>query len=226
MQLFVPNTPSTEVIEQVVLGLGRYTADWFKAQPAPENDGAEFFPSAIHTVDIIHVIEKLWKAGECLYREGSDEVREWVEAQRERLYRGEVEDILYELGNRLDAIPKTGPGNKGKRKRLEQIGQYIVNRGPERMNYDELLARDLEISTGMIEGAIKNIIGRRFDHGGSRWIKERAEALLHLRCMEVNGDWEAFENYVHGRIKTEQQGRQLRLQSRTPVALPVVNKAA
>jgi hypothetical protein len=25
-----------------------------------------------------------------------------------------------------------------------------------------------------------------------RWIPERAEVLLHLRCIELNGDWEQF----------------------------------
>jgi hypothetical protein len=25
-----------------------------------------------------------------------------------------------------------------------------------------------------------------------RWIPGRAEALLHLRCIEINGDWELF----------------------------------
>lgn len=358
---YVPNAPSTEVIEQAVLGLGRYTGAWFEAQPAPEDDGdvlivmadgkgapmatdteltrrrgkrrnrrtaasarhrgrakrkrhpkkprrkkgdksknakmatlvvmytlerrgkkllgpinrrvyasfapkrhafefarreadkrgftrasgkpvqivtdgdpdlatyaAQFFPEAIHTVDIMHVIEKLWKAGECLYREGSQELEDWVEDQKTRLYAGEVEEILYEIGCRRDAIPKTGPGNKGKRKRLAEVAQYIVNRGPERMNYDELLNQDLEISTGMVEGAIKNIIGRRFDHGGSRWIKERAEALLHLRCIAVNGDWDAFVDYVHNRVraKAAAEARPIRLQSREPMPLPALAKAA
>ncbi len=193
-----------------------------------ESYGAELFPGAIHTTDVMHVIEKLWKAGECLFKEGSDELREWVEQQKERLYDGEVEQILYEIGRRHDAIPRTGPGNKGKRKRLDDVCKYLVNRGPERMNYDELLHRDLEISTGMIEGAVKNVIGRRFDHGGSRWIKERAEALLQLRCIEVNGDWDVFMNWVHDRLKADAQrhGRLLRLQSRTPAPLPVVDQAA
>jgi MoaA/NifB/PqqE/SkfB family radical SAM enzyme len=31
------------------------------------------------------------------------------------------------------------------------------------------------------------------------WIKERAEALPQLRCIEVNGDWEAFIAFVHER---------------------------
>lgn len=361
LAMFVPNTPSTEVIEQAVLGLGRYTADWVELQPAPEGDGevliamfdskgaptataselqrrrgkrkkrrqapsprhrgrarrkrwgkkerrkkgdksknakmatmfvmytlkryrgkllgpinrrvyasfapkrhafeiarreadkrgfgegsgklvqivtdgdddlalyaAEFFPSAPHTIDIIHVIEKLWTAGEALFREGSDELHDWIEKQKERLYRGEVEAILHELAERLDRIPKTGPGNKGKRKRIEGVCKYLVNRGAEKMNYDALIAQDLEISSGPMEGAIKNVIGRRFDHGGCRWIKERAEALLQLRCIAVNGDWEDFTNYVHDRMRaeTENKGILLRLQSRTPAPLPELESAA
>jgi hypothetical protein len=34
------------------------------------------------------------------------------------------------------------------------------------MNYGDLLAADLEIGSGAVEGAIKNIIGVRFDKGG------------------------------------------------------------
>jgi hypothetical protein len=33
--LFVPGTPSTEVIEHTVLGLGRHTAAWFEQDPVP-----------------------------------------------------------------------------------------------------------------------------------------------------------------------------------------------
>ena len=30
-----------------------------------------------------------------------------------------------------------------------------------------------------------------------RWIPERAEALLHLRCIELNGDWENFITWTY-----------------------------
>jgi hypothetical protein len=53
----------------------------------------------------------------------------------------------------------------------------------------------------MVEGAIKNLIGKRCDHGGMRWIKERAEAVVQLRCIEANGDWEAFISFVHDRLQ-------------------------
>lgn len=37
------------------------------------------FPKAIHTIDIMHVIEKLRPAGECIYKESSKELNKWVE---------------------------------------------------------------------------------------------------------------------------------------------------
>jgi hypothetical protein len=50
----------------------------------------EFFPDAIHTVDVMHVLEKLWSAGECLHREGSKELQKWFDTQRDKLYDGKV----------------------------------------------------------------------------------------------------------------------------------------
>lgn len=174
-----------------------------------------------------HVIEKLWTAGEVLFREGTPELKDWVDAQKDRLYAGDTEAIFDELVRQLDRIPVTGPGNKGRRSRLHAVCNYIVNR-VEKMNYDELIARDLEIGSGQVEGAIKNVIGRRFDHGGMRWIKERAEALLQLRCIEVNGDWDAFINRAHDRTRAHgiQAQTTVRLQSRSANPLPKIRCAA
>jgi len=96
------------------------------------------------------------------------------------------------------------------------------------MRYDEIIDADLELGTGAVEGAVKNIIGKRFDHGGMRWIKERAEALLQLRCIEANGQWEAFIDFVHDRLRAEAiaDGTRPRLQSTTPAALPALREAA
>ncbi len=32
-----------------------------------------------------------------------------------------------------------------------------------------------------------------------RWIPERAEALLHLRCIELNGEWDQFYEWEYNR---------------------------
>jgi hypothetical protein len=46
------------------------------------------------------------------------------------------------------------------------------------------------IASGVVEGAARYVVGERLDNSGMRWIEERAEAVLLLRCIEVNGDWE------------------------------------
>jgi hypothetical protein len=183
------------------------------------------FPEAIHTIDVMHVIEKLWVAGECVHPEGSRELKRWVDRQIKRLYDGKAARIVADLRRILEATPRTGPGNKGKRERLTDVIRYIDNR-VDRLNYDELLAQDLEIGSGAVEGAVKNVIGKRCDHGGMRWIKERVEALLQLRCIEINGHWDAFVASVNDRLKAEglATGVRLRLQSDSPAPLPAVLK--
>ena len=184
-----------------------------------------YFTEAIHTIDVMHVVEKLWTAGECLHAEGSSELKRWMRRQKKRLYAGAAAQIVAELRRHLENTPQTGPGNKGKRERLSEVIRYI-DRRVDRMNYNQLLAQDLEIGSGAVEGAVKNVIGKRCDHGGMRWIKERVEALLQLRCIEINGHWDAFIAMVHDQFRAEAAatGRRLRLQTQSPAALPAVNQ--
>ena len=58
----------------------------------------------------------------------------------------------------------------------------------EKMNYKRLLEKDLEISSGAVEGAVNYVIAKRFDSGGMRWIKERSEALLQLCYIDAAED--------------------------------------
>jgi hypothetical protein len=90
-----------------------------------------------------------------------------------------------------------------------------------------LRAQDLELGSGQVEGAIKAIMYRRMDQGGMRWIKERAEALLQLRCIDTNGDWQTFVDRVHdhSRDLAVSTGTRVRLQHRSPAPLPSVHFA-
>lgn len=188
---------------------------------------SEYFPDALHTIDVMHVTEKLWTAGECFLREGTELLQEWIDAQKDLLYAGKVDAIISELCQRRHGIASTGPGNKGKRERLLGVIRYLENR-VSKMPYDKIIKLDLELGSGAVEGAIKNIIGKRCDHGGMRWIKERVEALIQLRCIEANGDWDHFIDFVHHRMRAnaDRDGTRLRLQSSTPAPLPVILEAA
>jgi len=178
----------------------------------------ELFPEAIHTIDVYHVTEYLWEAGQCLYKEGSAELVEWVETQKEALYDGRAVEIVAEIDKRLAQLD---PDKQSVRKRLQTVRNYIGQR-VDKMNYKELREQDLEISSGAVEGAVNYVIARRFDSGGMRWIKERAEHLLQLRCIEVNNDWDAFIEFVHDRTReqAQQEHRNLSLKCTEPAPLP------
>lgn len=164
----------------------------------------ELFPKAIHTIDVFHVTEYLWKAGGCLYKEGSEELVEWVEDQKDLLYDGNAAEIVKEIDKRLAMLLKKGPGMKNRRENLGKIREYL-NKRLDKIDYKSLKEQDLEISSGAVEGAVNYVIAKRFDSGGMRWIKEKTEALLQLRCIEVNGDWDAFISHVHDKTTRESQ---------------------
>lgn len=182
---------------------------------------AEYFPEATHTVDCYHVFEKLWEAGGAFLKEGSPALKAWVDEQKAALFEDDVESVLDEMQRRWDAIAPTGPGNKGRRQRLHDARRYLKKR-VDKIRYGALRRRDFPISTGMVEGAIKHIIAHRCDHGGMRWIKERAQAVVQLRCIQINGDWEDFERFVHDRLRAGARLSRtlLRLQAAAPQALP------
>lgn len=187
----------------------------------------ERFPHRVVTVDVMHVLEKLWEAGRSMYAEGSTELASWVAVQEDRLYADDAERVLDELRTRLDAVPKTGPGNKGRRKRLIDAIRYIGNR-LDKMAYGTCRQRDLEVGTGQVEGAIKYVIAKRCDHGGMRWIRERAQAVIQLRCIDVNGHWSSFVAWTLERLRARAStnGERVRLQSSSPAKLPSARHAA
>ena len=62
------------------------------------------------------------------------------------------------------------------------------------------------------------------DCSGMRWICERGEMLLHLRCIELNGDWDhcfAWE-YEHW-IEKMRQGERVIVRKETPDDLPNID---
>jgi hypothetical protein len=154
-----------------------------------------YFPEAEACVDWYHAVEYLWMAGECLHREGSSELQEWINRQVKRLRNGSNRAILRELEKLLADTPSTGPGNKGRRERLRRAVNYY-HAHQHRMPYADLRRRDLDIGTGAVEGAVRNLVGIRLDGPGMRWSRQRSERLLYLRCVLLNGQWHELERHL------------------------------
>jgi len=56
--------------------------------------------------------------------------------------------------------------------------------------YPQALAGGWPIATGIIEGACRHLVKDRLDLTGARWGLHGAEAILKLRALRSNGDFE------------------------------------
>ncbi len=63
------------------------------------------------------------------------------------------------------------------------------------MRYDEYLAAGYPIASGVIEGACHHFVKDRMEGAGMRWELEGAQAMLSLRAIYLNGQWDDFIAY-------------------------------
>jgi hypothetical protein len=178
--------PDTTKTVQIVLDGAKSLQDNLKAH----------FPKAIFTLDVCHVVERLWKLGRHYHKEGSAELTAWVEELKELVYDGKITTLLRHLHFLRSQVPPRGPGTNGRRRALTKLIGYVRPRR-RMMRYAQWLDQDLVIATGQVEGPVRHLVGERLDCSGMRWVRGTAEAVLHLRCIELNGDWERFESWFH-----------------------------
>jgi len=177
------------------------------------------FPKAIFTLDVCHVIEKLWALGHHFHAEGSEDLQEWVEELKALVYAGQAKELVARLEQMLAEVSKHGPGTKGRRRALLSLLGYLKPR-LDMMRYGEWIEKDLVIATGQVEGAVRHLVGERFDCAGMRWTQAKAEALLHLRCIELNGDWQKYVAWFQGKtIRRLTQGRRVKVLTNQPLTL-------
>jgi hypothetical protein len=164
------------------------------------------FPNAIFTLDVCHVVEKLWDLGQRFHAQGSAELQAWVEDLKALLYAGQAAELVERLRGYWRQVPVHGPGTKSRRQALQALIGYLEPRLPM-MRYKEWIEADLVIATGQVEGAVRHVVGERLDCSGMRWTQGKAEAVLQLRCIELNGDWDRFIAWFQQRTREKLQTR-------------------
>jgi len=181
---------------------------------------AVLFPQATFALDIRHVEERLWKVGRVLHGPDPNAVAHWVEDQRELLYTGRAAQLVTGLKTFKLTLSARAKRDAAKRETLSDLIGYLHKR-LSMMAYKDLLETDLVIASGIVEGAARYVVGERLDCSGMRWIPERAEALLHLRCIELNGDWERFFAWGYQRwLDQMRAGQRVMIRTDQADALP------
>jgi hypothetical protein len=155
-----------------------------------------YFPEAVGILDLFHVLERLWAVAHCFHEEGSDEAKQFVEYRLRDLLQGRVGYVISGLRKRLRTEKLGGQ----RRKVVRAAVEYLAN-NREHLRYDEYLAAGYPIGSGVAEGACRHLVKDRLEQTGMRWTVEGAQAMLHVRALYLNDQW---EDYLAFRVEREQ----------------------
>lgn len=145
----------------------------------------------IHIViDLIHVLEYLWKAAWCLHAADDPAAEDWVATQALAILAGHARHAAATI----DAQATTAGLSGDRRAGVNACIRYLTGNAAF-LRYDQALTAGWPIATGVIEGACRHLIGDRLQITGARWGLAGAEAILKLRALVSNGDLDAYWRY-------------------------------
>ena len=141
-------------------------------------------------VDFIHVLEYLWNAAGALHPNDDQAAAQWVDRQATRVLEGHARKVAGTIRRqatnaRLDTA---------RRKPADVAANYLTNKAPY-LDYPTALTHGWPIATGIVEGACRHLIKDRMDITGARWGLAGAEAILKLRAIKANDDFDEYWRY-------------------------------
>ena len=142
--------------------------------------------NVILILDLLHVMEKVWKAARVFHPEGTLYAR----LMTHRILEGHVGQVV--KGLRQTVTKRNLSGSKAKI--LLSVAAYF-HRNRDRMRYHDYLAQGLPIASGSVEGACKNLIKDRMERSGMRWTQSMAEAVVKLRALYLSGDFNTYWDF-------------------------------
>lgn len=138
-------------------------------------------------VDLIHVLEYLWGAVWCFFAEADPAAEAWVHDRALAVLEGRAREVA--AGIRRRATTAGLP--KQKRKKADEAARYLNNKAAY-LDYPTALSAGWPIATGVIEGTCRYLVADRMDITGARWSVDGAEAVLKLRAVRANGDFDTY----------------------------------
>ena len=128
-------------------------------------------------IDFVHVLEYLWKAAWTFFYSGDRDAEAWVADRARTILTGRAVDAAATIRHQAD-----------------EAAAYLTRKAPY-LIYATALASGWQIATGIIEGAARFLIKDRMDITGARWSTPGAEAVLQLRAVIANGDFDEYWQY-------------------------------
>ncbi|MFD7409678.1 ISKra4 family transposase [Streptomyces sp. NPDC059866] len=138
-------------------------------------------------LDFVHVAEYVWAAGHAFHKPGTTEAETWAADHLTAVLAGQAARTAQEM----TAQAHQEGLSAARREAVDACYRYLAGH-LDQLRYDRALDNGWPIATGAVEGACRHLIGDRLDITGARWGLPGAEAILRLRTLVSNGDFDAY----------------------------------
>ena len=150
------------------------------------NAAAEQLAGSGGVLDIYHAAGHIAEAGKKLFGEGAEAAKAFLEEGRALLLSDGWAGLCDHIGATLMKTPElSGHAALG-----ELTGYFAAH--AERLNYAHRLNTGRSIGSGMVEGAAKNLIGKRIKQTGARWVVGNANAMASLCGLSYSDQWDLY----------------------------------
>jgi hypothetical protein len=139
-------------------------------------------------IDLIHVLEYLWKAAWALHPPRDPAIEAWTTARALDILHGRSAEVITLIADLAARHPPRGPEHE---RSIRKVLTYLRAKQPY-LDYPRALAAGWPVATGIIEGACRHLVKDRMDITGARWSTDGAQAILWLRVTAANGDHDAY----------------------------------
>jgi len=138
-------------------------------------------------VDCVHVLEYLWSSAWSFFSEGDPAAEAWVADKALAVLEGKASTVAASIRRKATCLGLDARS----RENADRCADYLLAKR-DYLNYPRALKQGWPIATGVIEGACRHLVKDRLDLTGSRWGLNGAEAILKLRALRSNGDFEEY----------------------------------
>ncbi len=140
-------------------------------------------------LDIFHNLEHFAAVSRNLYGDGTAAAEKWLETSRQVVLGSDWPEIE----RHLTATRESLAGAPAREQSLNELQNYLLPHA-HHMNYAQRLSSGRSIGSGLIEGACKNLIGRRLKQTGARWKVRRVNRMAGLCSVMYSDTWNQYWN--------------------------------
>jgi hypothetical protein len=146
------------------------------------NISARHVPGARQCLDVYHGSEHISDAAKAVHGEKSEGAKAWLEEARLGLLKDGWWGLCERVGRTLEEQGEPA------REAMEELLGYF-SKHTDRLSYCVRLYAGEAIGSGMVEGACKNVIGKRLKQTAARWKLDNVQKMAVLCCCCYSDFW-------------------------------------